>query len=62
LSNKLSIGHERTSEGHGDAADATVRSVFYASQDYSVDELGADFSEPVRDDTEEDYVLSIKNL
>jgi hypothetical protein len=34
-SNKLSIGHERTSEGHGDTADATVRSAFYASQDYT---------------------------
>jgi len=37
--NTLSIGHERTSEGHGDAADATVRAVYYASQDYTVDDF-----------------------
>ena len=41
-SNQLSIGHERTSEGHGDEADATARAIYYASQDYTVKDLNDD--------------------
>jgi len=41
-SQTLSIGHERTSEGHSDSADATARAVFYASQDYEVDDFSND--------------------
>jgi len=38
-SNSLSIGHERTSAGHGDSADASVSAIFDASKDISVGEL-----------------------
>jgi hypothetical protein len=41
-SNQLSIGHERTSEGHGDSSDATARAIYYASQDYTVKDLNDD--------------------
>lgn len=42
-SNSLSIGHERTLEGHGDSADASVAAIFEASKNYTVGELSRDY-------------------
>jgi len=37
--NSLTICHERTSEGHGDTADATARAIFNPSKSFTVDDL-----------------------
>ncbi|GAG17288.1 unnamed protein product, partial [marine sediment metagenome] len=44
-SNKLSIRHERTDEGHGDIADAAVDAAYQASQDLQIHDLEPVFAE-----------------
>jgi hypothetical protein len=61
-SNQLSIGHERTSDGHSDLSDATVRSVYYASQDYEIDDFNDEDEDNYSPVPYDDNPLSISRL
>ena len=55
-SNTLSITHERTSEGHGDLADATVDAAYQASQDLTVHDLEPVFAGADEDDDWDEWM------
>jgi len=55
-SNTLSIGHERNLEGHGDAANAVMAAVYYASQDLTVHDMDP------WDEVDEDEYVGVTDL